>query len=325
MVDLGFPNSGPAALRCADVCEWRRVVTVKILCFAGALLKHVTGSLSELVVQAKVNDWIDAAVEESQAAGDDEPEFDQPFTSHVRVGELVHCGYGFEDIVGEPRQDEHNDYRQDHFDQVPPSGLSSGVGSGDTVSVEVDDNDAVAEDDDQNGENERHQSHDEGQSEKKFGFVVVFAEWATFNHFKFPIHKRRDAQEERGKPHHDASHIDAPAASEVPRVHQLDHSDISVHTHAGQKEDIGITVDGDDKAAQSAQKVTALPEFPQVVSAGRYGPQRQSEDKNQISQRQINDERIHEAPTSLAPSADHADDQKITQKSREKYQIIKNW
>lgn len=277
-----------------------------------------------MVVQAEVNGRIDAAVEESQAAGDDEAEFEWPFTSHSCVGELVHCAYGFEDIVGKPRQDECNYYRQDHFERVSPSCFSPGVGSCNAVSVQMDNNGAIAEDDDQNGKNKCKQSHEEGQTEKKSGFVVVHAEWVTVKIVEFAIYKWWDAKEERGKPYHNASYIDTSAASEVPRVHEFDHSDVSVHTHASQKKHIGVTIDSDYIAAQLAQTAAALPEFPRVILPGRDGPQRQSENENQIGQSQINNERIHETPTSLVPAADHANDKKIAQNSREKYQIVKN-
>lgn len=274
-----------------------------------------------MMVQAKVNDRVDTAVEKGQTTGNNVTARKPPFTSHVCLGELIHCGYGFEHIVGKPGENERNNDRKDHFERVSAPGFGSGVGGDDAVFVEMHHYCPVAEDDDQDRENEREQSHEEGQTEKKRG-VLVLAKRVFTNFFNSAVQERWHTQNQRGKPHRSASYIDAPAASKIPGVHKLHHCDVSVNAHARQKKYIGVSIHRDDIAAQLAQEDATFPKFPCVILACRDSPEWQGKDKNQVCQCKVDYECIDQAAPSFTPAAHHTDDKKVAQKSSEKYHVV---
>lgn len=104
------------------------------------------------MVQEEVDGRIDTAVEESQAAGDQEsvslPRLS--ITTELSVGELWDDDNDFENIKREPGHHKGHDDGQDHFDWVPTTSLSSRIGS--TVLVQMHNDGAIADSNDQHWE-----------------------------------------------------------------------------------------------------------------------------------------------------------------------------
>lgn len=229
------------------------------------------------MIQAEVNDWVHAAVEEGQAARDQQPVPSprRPPAVPVRSQELRDRRDEFESIEGEPGHHKGHDDGEDHLDGVPAAGSAPGVCSPDAVLVEAHDDGAVAEDEDHDGEKKSEECHEHAEAQKDVGAGVLHAGWCVSNERHPSVHQVGDAEHQRAGPDRGTGGSDAPAASEVPGIHELHYSQVAIHAHAGEEEDVGDAVHGDDVAAQLAQKVPSRTELPAAVLGGRDGPQRQ--------------------------------------------------
>uniref|UniRef100_A0A3Q3RS23 Uncharacterized protein n=1 Tax=Mastacembelus armatus TaxID=205130 RepID=A0A3Q3RS23_9TELE len=119
------------------------------------------------------------------------------------------------------------------------------------------------------------------------------------------VHQGRDAKDQGHQPHPNTGDTDAPTGPQVPRVHQLHHSQVAVNTHAGKEEDVGEAVHSDDVAAEFAQHLRKGSKVPVSILARRHGPQRQGENKDQVGQGQVDDKGVHQTRTSRTFAGDH--------------------
>lgn len=118
------------------------------------------------MIQREVNGRVHAAVEEGQAAGDQQPGSlpRRPTAVSLRPRELRAGHDNFEDVVGEPGHHEGRDDGEHHLDGVPAAGAASRVCSRCTVFVEVRDDGAVAEHDGHDGHDKSEKHHQQGQA-----------------------------------------------------------------------------------------------------------------------------------------------------------------
>lgn len=269
------------------------------------------------MVQKEVNGGVHAAVEESQAAGDQQPGSlpRRPAAVSPRSRELRAGHDDFEDVVGEPGHHEGRDDREDHLDGVHAAGAAPRVRSCCTVFVEMHDDGAVAEHDDHDGQDKSEEHHEQAQDEKGIGSGALHAERFIFRVHHSSVHQVGGAEEQRARPDGCTDDSDAAATPEVPDIHELHYSQVAIHAHAGEEEDVREAVHSDDVAAQLAQQVPSRTKVPVAVLAGRGGPQRQRENKDEVSQSQIDDERVHQATAFVAHDDDY---KKVAQNSTEK-------
>lgn len=270
-----------------------------------------------MMIQKEVNGRVHAAVEEGQAAGEQQPGSLPrcPTAVSLRSRELRAGHDDFEDVVGEPGQHKGRDDGEDHLDGVPAAGAASRACSCCTVFVEMHDDGAVAEHDDHDGKNKSEEHHEQGQAEKKIGTGVLHAVSFISNVHHSSVHQVRNAEDQRARPDHCTGGTDASATPEVPGIHELHHSQVAIHAHAGEEEDVREAVHGDDVAAQLAQQIPSGTKVPVAILAGRDGPQRQHEYKDEVSQSQIDDKRVHQATAFVAHDYDY---KKVAQNSADK-------
>lgn len=173
---LHSPTTCRKALRSAGVGVWSwGVEALRKLYLPDAAHEQELCSSPEVVVQEEVDGRVHAAVEKSQAAGDEEP-VAQPyagFTAQVGVWEIANDSDGLESVVWQPGHPERHDDAEDHLQGVSATSLGSGVPGGDTVPVEVRDDGSVAEHDDQQWEDECEEHH--GQIWEEHGIFIFLA------------------------------------------------------------------------------------------------------------------------------------------------------
>lgn len=193
-----------------------------------------------------------------------------------------------------------------------------------TVPLQTHDDGAIAGHDDYHWKDEGEECHGQTQAEEE-GRGVVFHTWQFISsHHHFFVDQGWDAQYQGGHPHHNAGQLDGPAVPQELGVQQLHHSQVAVHTHAGEEEDVGEAVHSDDVAAQLTQQVPDWAKIPGVVTAGRKRPQWQRDDKYEVGQGQVEDERVHQTSASLPAAAHHQDDKQVAKKAREKNYVIED-
>lgn len=67
------------------------------------------------------------------------------------------------------------------------------------------------------------------------------------------MHQVRDAEHQRAGPDRSTCGSGASDAPEVPGTHELHHSQVAIHAHAGEEEDVGDAVHGGDVELLSLQ------------------------------------------------------------------------
>lgn len=108
------------------------------------------------MVQAEVNGWVHTAVEECQAARDDEPVVLPwlSFTAELSSCEMWNNHDGFKNIEGEPGHHKGQYDAEDHLQGVFPARVGSRVSSSSAVLIEVHDDGAIAEHNDKDRKDE---------------------------------------------------------------------------------------------------------------------------------------------------------------------------
>lgn len=144
------------------------------------------------------------------------------------------------------------------------------------------------------------------------GTGVLHAEHFVSNVHHSSVHQVGNAEEQRARPDRCTGGSDASATPEAPGIHELHHSQVAIHAHAGEEEDVREAVHGDDVAAQLAQQIPSGTKVPVAIIAGRGGPQRQRENKDKVGQSQIDDKRVHQATAFVAHDYDY---KKVAQNS----------
>lgn len=275
------------------------------------------GPSSEMMIQKEVNDRVDAAVEKGQAAWDQQPVSlpRHPTAVSLCPRELRAGHDDFEDVVGEPGHHKGRDDIEDHLDGVPVAAAASRVCSRGAAFVEMHDDGAVAEHDDHDGQNKSEEHHEQGQAHKKIGTGFLQAERFISNTLHPSVHQVGNAEEQRAQPDRCTGGPDAPATPEEPGIHEPHHSQVAIHAHAGEEEDVREAVDGDDVAAQLAEQISSRTKVPVAIPAGRGGPQRQRDNKDEVGQSQIDHKRIHQATSFVSH---HYDYKKIAKNSTDK-------
>lgn len=183
---------------------------------------------------------------------------------------------------------------------------------------------AIAEHDDEHWQDKGEDSHGQAEAKKKSWAAVFHTEQAVIGGLHSSVQQGWDAKNQGAGPDCCTGGTDAPTAPQVPRVQQSHHGQVAIDTHTGKKENVGKAVHGNDVAAQLAQQVSSRPEVPLAAPAGRDGPQWQCEDEDEVGQGQVEDECVHQSPTSPSFAAHDCDYKEVAQKACEKYEAIHN-